>query len=59
MIAITGASANRKFFKLNKVESDEALVYKTVNIFSDEKQPLFFLSDVPHLIKTVRNNWSI
>ena len=59
VIAITcdGASSNRKFFKLNGV-SAEKLTYKTVNVFSEEKRPLFFLSDVPHLIKTVRNNWS-
>ena len=31
--------------------------HKTVNVFSDEKSPLFFFSDVPHLIKTVRNCW--
>ena len=59
VIAITcdGASSNRKFFKLTGV-SAEKLTYKTVNVFSEEKWPLFFLSDVPHLIKTVRNNWS-
>ena len=55
-----GASANRKFFKMHKQASggDSEVVYKTVNVYSPEKRPLFFISDVPHLIKTVRNCWS-
>jgi hypothetical protein len=50
-----GASCNRKFFKMHGTEK---FPYKTVNIFSREKRPIYFLSDVPHLIKTVRNCWS-
>ena len=39
--------------------SDEFKVtYKTTNIYSPDKRPLYFISDVPHLIKTVRNCWS-
>lgn len=55
-----GASSNRKFFKMHKQASgnDNRVVYKTVNVYSPEKRPLFFISDVPHLIKTVRNCWS-
>jgi biotin operon repressor len=55
-----GASANRKFFKMHKQASgkDSEVVYKTVNVYSPEKRPLFFISDVPHLIKTVCNCWS-
>ena len=55
-----GASANRKFFKMHKQASgkDDEVVYKTVNVYSPEKRSLFFISDVPHLIKTVRNCWS-
>ena len=55
-----GASVNRKFFKMHKQASgkDGEVVYKTVNVYSPEKRPLFFISDVPHLIKTVRNCWS-
>ena len=51
-----GASCNRKFFKMNNPAAP--LAYKTVNVFSDEKRPDFFFSDVPHLIKTVRNCWA-
>lgn len=55
-----GASVNRKFFKMHRQASgkDGEVVYKTVNVYSPEKRPLFFISDVPHLIKTVRNCWS-
>ena len=33
-------------------------VYKTTNRYSEEERPVFFVSDVPHLLKTTRNNWS-
>lgn len=62
VIAITadGASSNRKFFRMHKQASngDEDIVYKTVNVYSPDNRPLFFISDVPHLVKTVRNCWS-
>ena len=71
VIALTsdGASPNRKFFKMHKSsapekqqsgtsEKQQSVVYKTENIYSRDKRPLFFISDVPHLIKTVRNCWS-
>lgn len=51
-----GASCNRKFFKLHSTGSD--ITYKTVNVFSQEKRPIYFFSDVPHLVKTVRNCWA-
>ena len=52
-----GASPNRKFFRMHGPTNE--LVYKTTNIYSSaESRPLFFLSDVPHLIKTVRNCWA-
>ncbi len=50
-----GASCNRNFFRMHGAEK---FVNKTINVFSKEKRPIFFLSDVPHLIKTVRNCWS-
>ena len=58
VLAITcdGASPNRKFFRLHDKPSE--LVYKTANVYSADSRPLFFLSDVPHLIKTVRNCWA-
>ena len=45
-------------------EADETLpdelkvTYKTTNIYSPDQRPLFFISDPPHLIKTVRNCWA-
>ena len=43
-----GASPNRR----NKS------TYKTKNPYAESERYLFFLSDVPHLIKTVRNCWA-
>ncbi len=54
-----GASSNRKFIKMHKPpkSAKEIEIHKTRNIYSPEERDLFFISDVPHLIKTVRNNW--
>ena len=51
-----GAGSNRKFFKLHG-KPDE-FVYKTTNVCAEDPRPLFFISDPPHLIKTVRNCWA-
>ena len=51
-----GASCNRKFFKMHNPRAQ--LSYKTQNLFCDDKRPVFFISDTPHFIKTVRNGWS-
>ena len=32
--------------------------HKTVNPYSDDERHVYFFSDVPHLIKTVRNCWA-
>ena len=58
VIALTcdGASANRKFLKLHK--SSKGPTYKTKNPYPNEDRPIFFISDPPHLIKTVRNCWA-
>jgi hypothetical protein len=54
-----GAASNRKFIKMHKPpkSAKEIEIHKTRNIYSPEERDLFFISDVPHLIKTVRNNW--
>ena len=59
VIALTadGTSCNRNFFKMHS-HGDDEIIYKTVNVFSKEKRPIYFFSDVPHLIKTVRNCWA-
>ncbi len=60
VIAFTcdGASANRKFFKLHSNSSNKGITYKTTNPFATEDRPIFFISDPPHLLKTVRNCWA-
>lgn len=49
-----GLSVNRSFFKLH---GSGECVYKVINPYSQDKRYLFFISDPPHLIKTVRNSW--
>ena len=50
-----GASVNRRLAKLH--DTHAKLLYKVANIYAEDGRELFFLSDVPHLIKTVRNCW--
>ena len=65
MIAVTcdGASANRKLSKIHfhltfddDVNPDVDVTYRTRNLHSlQEKRFTYFISDVPHLLKTNRN----
>ena len=57
VVTADGASPNRKFFRMHR-EPGENLCYKTINPYTDELRSLFFMSDVPHLLKTTRNCWS-
>ena len=51
-----GASPNRKFYRLHADMTDgHRPTYYTVNRFAPERR-LYFVCDVPHLIKTTRNN---
>ena len=51
-----GASSNRKLWKLHS--KGKELVYRVPNVFAAEgKRFLYFISDPPHLIKTIRNSW--
>ena len=61
VVTADGASSNRKMFRMHgEYLSCQPYnpVYKTTNRYSEEGRPLFFMSDVPHLLKTTRNNWS-
>jgi Transposase protein len=50
-----GAAANRSFYKLCNKNAKGTQWY-TENIFAkDEERPLYFVCDVPHLLKTARN----
>lgn len=44
-----GASPNRKFYKMHG-DSSKELVYKTANPYCKERE-IFFICDVPHLVK--------
>ncbi|XP_046566200.1 uncharacterized protein LOC124274872 [Haliotis rubra] len=56
-VTCDGASPNRKFFSLHE---DPQLnnFYWTWNPYSLPRRKLYFISDVPHLIKTTRNCFS-
>lgn len=61
VVSLTGdkASPNQKFFRLHgKASGESNVTYKVPNPYTKEDRPIFFISDVPHLIKTVRNCWS-
>ena len=51
-----GASANRKFFNIHGEVNE--FVHYTVNPYSEDGRKIFFISDVPHLVKTTRNCFS-
>ena len=55
VLAVTfdGASVNRRLVKLH--DSASTLLYKVPNVCASDGRQLFFFSDPPHLIKTVRN----
>lgn len=55
VMAVTcdGAAVNRRMFQMHG--SGSATVYSTVNVYSKEQHPIFFISDPPHLLKTIRN----
>ena len=50
-----GASPNRRLWKLHS-DSGE-LIYKVPNVFADDNRDLYFISDPPHLLKTIRNSF--
>ena len=56
-VTADGLSVNRHFFKLHG-DSASDIVHKTPNPYTSEDRSLFFFSDPPHLIKTVRNCWA-
>jgi len=52
-ITCDGASDNRRMFSLHG--TGKKLTHKTVNVFNADRNPIFFISDPSHLIKTIRN----
>ena len=55
-----GLGVNRAFFQMHTPitkETDFNIVFDTINFCSPERRPLFFISDVCHLLKTLRNSF--
>lgn len=52
-----GASTNRKLFNLHRKKRGE-VTYKVENPYAEDNRFLYFFSDPPHLLKTVRNGWA-
>lgn len=51
-----GNPSNRAFFNMHTpLTTGLDVVFDTVNFCSPDRRPLYFISDVSHLIKTVRN----
>lgn len=51
-----GASTNRRLMKIHKLRQKRGeITYKVVNPYAAEKRYIYFISDPPHLLKTVRN----
>ena len=53
-LTLDGASVNRSLVKLHQLQTDP-IPYRTINPFAENNRYLYFFSDVPHLMKTVRN----
>ena len=53
-----GLAANRRLFRLHVPDTPASCVHKVANPYAEDGRHLFFLSDPPHLVKTVRNAWS-
>ena len=51
-----GYSVNRRFLKIHA--SKDTITHKMANPFAPEQRDIYFVSDPPHLIKTVRNSWA-
>ena len=57
VLAVTadGASPNRRLFKIHEAKGSKGVTYKVKNPYATDGRNVFFLSDPPHLMKTVRN----
>jgi len=55
-LCCNGASSNHKLWKLHS--KDNELLYRVPNFYAAEGQRfLYFISDPPHLLKTIWNSW--
>ena len=56
-VTCDGYSVNRRFLKIHEAKNAN-ICHKMTNPFAPEKRDIYFISDPPHLIKTVRNSWA-
>ena len=56
-VTCDGYSVNRRFLKIHASKKD-TITHKMTNPFAPEQRDIFYISDPPHLIKTVRNSWA-
>ena len=58
-IVADGASPNRRFFKSHKISEfvKSGVTYLAPNVCCTPGSYVYFMADVPHLIKTIRNAW--
>ena len=54
-ISCDGAGQNRKFFEMNNTDDGTEPCNSMTNPFADDDRQIYFISDVPHLVKTARN----
>ena len=54
-LTFDGLAATRQLFRLHDPSADPGEVYIVPNPYSDDRH-VYFLSDPPHLIKTVGGN---
>lgn len=58
-VVADGATPNRKFFRMHQMEDymKSGVTYKVPNVCCSSRDSIYFIPDVPHLIKTIRNAW--
>ena len=54
-LSCDGASPNRRLWKLHS--SNNELVYKVPNVYANDGRDFYFISDPPHLLKTIRSSF--
>jgi tRNA nucleotidyltransferase (CCA-adding enzyme) len=58
-ITCDGAAPNRKFFRIHtQTTKKTSITYKTKNPYSEDDRDIYFISDPPHLLITIRNCFS-
>lgn len=57
-LTCNGLSANHRLFRIHNSSGNAEFTYKIPNPYASESRFIYFISDPPHLIKTVRNCWA-